>query len=108
MATLLPGCPARRARRRDARRGTSRPRPGHPRRRRRDGLSDGMELSALIHALGEMLGAVLRSVESTALFETEERVRAIAKARRAGDPGAADELARAVAALATDDARATA
>jgi phosphoenolpyruvate carboxylase len=41
-----------------------------------------MDLSASIHLLGELLGAVLREQESVALFESEERIRALAKARR--------------------------
>ena len=67
-----------------------------------------MDLSAAIRFLGETLGKVLRTEESVRLFETEERIRALAKARRAGDPGAAPALAREVAALSTSDARGTA
>src|SRR5262245_16225780 len=67
-----------------------------------------MDLSDTIHLLGEILGDVLRSEESVALFMTEERIRALAKARRAGEPEAARDLAAAVAALSTDEARATA
>jgi phosphoenolpyruvate carboxylase len=58
--------------------------------------------------LGEALGEVLRAQESAALFETEERVRSLAKARRAGDATAATHLAAEVAALSTQAARATA
>ncbi|HUF91133.1 MAG TPA: phosphoenolpyruvate carboxylase, partial [Candidatus Limnocylindria bacterium] len=46
--------------------------------------------------------------ESPALFETEERIRALAKARRADDDTAAGRLAAEVAALSDDAARATA
>ena len=53
-----------------------------------------VDLSATIHLLGETLGEVLRTQESVALFETEERIRALAKARRAGEPGAAEALRR--------------
>ncbi|HEU5188255.1 MAG TPA: phosphoenolpyruvate carboxylase [Methylomirabilota bacterium] len=67
-----------------------------------------MDLPATINLLGDTLGAVLRAQESLALFETEESVRALAKARRAGDPEAAGRLAAAVAALPLDAARATA
>jgi len=67
-----------------------------------------VDLSTAIHLLGETLGEVLRAQESVALFETEERIRALAKARRAGDPSAATALAAGVAALPVDDARATA
>ena len=67
-----------------------------------------MDLSATIHLLGETVGEVLRTQESAALFETEERIRALAKARRLDDKTAGERLAVAVAALADDAARATA
>ena len=67
-----------------------------------------MDLPATIHLLGETLGAVLRARESTALFASEETVRGLAKARRAGDPAAGAGLADAVALLSLDAARATA
>jgi phosphoenolpyruvate carboxylase len=64
-----------------------------------------VDLSATIHLLGETLGDVLRAQESAELFETEERIRALAKARRAGDEAAAPCLAAEVAALSTDAGR---
>jgi phosphoenolpyruvate carboxylase len=67
-----------------------------------------MDLSATIHLLGELLGRVLSAQESPQLFQTEERIRAHAKARRAGEPGAAEALARDVAALDLVAARAVA
>ncbi len=67
-----------------------------------------MDLSATIHLLGELLGQVLSEQESPALFEAEERIRNLAKARRAADPRAAAELPVAVAALTPDSARAIA
>ena len=67
-----------------------------------------MDLSGTIHLLGEMLGEVLRTEESIALFETEERIRGLAKARRSGDPAAAAGLADEVRALTADAARVTA
>src|SRR5262249_6537030 len=67
-----------------------------------------LDLSATIHLLGETLGAVLREQESASIFETEERIRALAKARRAGEAAAADRLAAEVAALSRDAARAVA
>jgi len=67
-----------------------------------------VDLSTTIHLLGETLGAVLRTQESVALFDLEERIRSLAKARRAGEADAAASLAHEVAALATDDARAAA
>jgi len=67
-----------------------------------------VDLSATIHLLGETLGETLRTQESVALFETEERIRALAKARRLDDAGAADRLAAEVAALSDEAARSTA
>src|SRR5207253_5584246 len=67
-----------------------------------------LDLSATIHLLGETLGEVLRAQESSALFGTEERIRALAKSRRAGDAAAAGGLADEVGALDVDGARATA
>jgi phosphoenolpyruvate carboxylase len=67
-----------------------------------------LDLSASIHLLGEALGDVLRTRESVALYEVEERVRALAKARRLDDPAAGSALAAEVAALSDDAARATA
>jgi phosphoenolpyruvate carboxylase len=68
----------------------------------------GLDLSATIHLLGEVLGDVLRRQESSAVFATEERIRALAKARRLDDKPAAQRLAEEVAALSDDGARAVA
>lgn len=54
-------------------------------------------LSRDIHLLGDMLGDTLRALEGVALFAAEERVRALAKARRGGESGAARELAEEIA-----------
>ena len=67
-----------------------------------------MDLSATINLLGETLGEVLRSQESPALFETEETVRALAKARRTGEAAAAGGLAEIVSSLPVETAWATA
>ncbi len=67
-----------------------------------------MDLSATIRLLGDLLGEVISEQESPAVFEAEERIRALAKARRAGDDSAGGRLAAAVAALAVDTARAVA
>ena len=67
-----------------------------------------LDLSTTIHWLGEALGEVLRAQESVALYETEERIRALAKARRLDDKRAGEQLAIEIAALPDDDARATA
>jgi phosphoenolpyruvate carboxylase len=67
-----------------------------------------MDLSATIHWLGELLGEVISERESPELFQTEERIRALAKASRANDKSAAEQLASEVAALSPDAARAVA
>jgi phosphoenolpyruvate carboxylase len=67
-----------------------------------------MDLPATIRLLGDLLGQVLTEQESPALFETEERIRAFAKARRGDEPGAAEALRREVAGLSPDAARAVA
>ncbi len=65
-----------------------------------------MDISQYIHLLGDQLGKVISELESPAIFETEERIRAQAKARRGGDENAAQHLRAEVAALAADEARA--
>ena len=67
-----------------------------------------MDLSSTIRLLGDTLGRVLREQESPALFATEEEIRGLAKARRAGDSEAAARLTTEVAALSPSAARATA
>ncbi len=67
-----------------------------------------MELSATIHLLGDLLGQVLTELEGHELFAVEERVRALAKTRRAGDEAAGARLADEVAALDAGAARAIA
>ena len=67
-----------------------------------------MDLSATIHLFGELLGAAISELESPALFEAEEHIRTLAKARRSGDDAAAHQLADEVASLAPDAARAIA
>ncbi len=64
-----------------------------------------LDLSATIHILGDVLGEVLSELESPALFETEERIRKLAKDRRAGDQFAAAHLGSEVAALSVEGAR---
>jgi phosphoenolpyruvate carboxylase len=64
-----------------------------------------MELSQNIHLLGDLLGRVISELESPALFEIEERIRALAKAWRGGDSGAAEGLHQEVSALRNEDAR---
>ena len=50
-----------------------------------------MELSGVIHLLGDLLGQVIEQVESAEGFRLEERVRELAKRRRAGE-GSGSEL----------------
>ncbi len=65
-----------------------------------------MELSEIIRLLGDTLGDVISDQESKTLFQTEERIRKLAKARRAGEAGASTRLTSAVRALSAEDARA--
>ena len=65
-----------------------------------------MELSTTIRLLGDILGDVITELESSGLFETEERIRIAAKDRRGGDTEAAKQLEAQVEALSVDDARA--
>ena len=77
-----------------------------------------MDLSSTIHLLGDSLGQLLTEQESVEVFEIEERVRALSKARRgAGDAAefasltveaAGQRLATEVAALSVETARAIA
>src|ERR1035437_6659460 len=67
-----------------------------------------MDLSQTIHLLGDLLGQVLSELESPAIFDTEEHIRAEAKARRTGNHKAAGQLQREVSALGPDQARAVA
>lgn len=65
-----------------------------------------MDLSSTIHLLGSLLGEVIGEQESPAIFDAEERIRALAKARRSGAAGT--RLAAEVAALSPETARAIA
>ena len=64
-----------------------------------------MDLSQTIHLLGDLLGEVLSELESPTIFDTEERIRADAKAFRSGDSRAARRLQKAVSALRLEEAR---
>ena len=63
-----------------------------------------INLSATIRLLGNVLGDVIAELESRALFEKEERVRKLAKERRAGEEAAAAQLRSEVSALGPEDA----
>ncbi|MEK6574278.1 MAG: phosphoenolpyruvate carboxylase [Chloroflexota bacterium] len=67
-----------------------------------------MDLSATIRLLGDLLGEVIGEQESPAIFEAEERIRALAKARRGGDDSAGSRLAAEVAVLSPEVSRAAA
>ncbi len=67
-----------------------------------------MELSAVIHLLGDILGDVICELESPELFATEERIRVAAKDRRGGKADAARQLEAQVEALSVHEARAVA
>jgi len=67
-----------------------------------------MEISQTIHMLGNLLGQVIAELESPAIYEMVERIRADAKFRRNGDPDAVQRITTDVAALNPLDARAIA
>jgi phosphoenolpyruvate carboxylase len=67
-----------------------------------------MDISHTIHLLGDQLGKVISELESSEIFDTEERIRAHAKARRAGEQDAGRKLQEEVAALNLDNGRAVA
>ena len=67
-----------------------------------------MDISQTIHLLGDLLGQVISELESPLIFEVEERIRALAKARRSGDLTSAASLQREVSSLETEEARAVA
>lgn len=64
-----------------------------------------MDISQNIHLLGDLLGKVISELESPELFEIEERIRALAKARRSGNKDAAEGLQQYVSSLKNEDAR---
>ena len=51
-----------------------------------------LDLSATIHLLGDLLGLVIKEVESDKIFEIEEKIRYTSKERRAGDLSAGKNL----------------
>jgi phosphoenolpyruvate carboxylase len=67
-----------------------------------------MDISQTIHLLGDLLGQVISELESPRIFEIEERIRALAKARRGGDLSAAQSLQDEVSSLKAEEARAVA
>jgi phosphoenolpyruvate carboxylase len=64
-----------------------------------------MDLSAAIHLLGDLLGQIITEQESPSAFALEERIRTLAKARRAGEPGSSQGLAAQIASLQPEAAR---
>ncbi len=67
-----------------------------------------MDLSQTIHILGDLLGKVLIEIESSQIFELEERIRDAAKGRRMGDEEAAERLSVEVGSMTTEEAWAVA
>lgn len=67
-----------------------------------------MDLSSTIHLLGDLLGNVISELEDPRVFGLEERIRASAKARRAGDESKAEVLESEIQSMDDDDARAIA
>ena len=65
-------------------------------------------LSANIHLLGDVLGQTIIEQEGEAVFELEERIRALSKAWRAGDPAAGEAIKAQMPALVDDLPRALA
>jgi phosphoenolpyruvate carboxylase len=63
-------------------------------------LTELSRLRAEVRALGSALGRVITRIEGAETLATVERLRGLAKAARAGEPGAPRELTAAVAALA--------
>jgi phosphoenolpyruvate carboxylase len=64
-----------------------------------------MDLSQTIHLLGDLLGRVISELESPAIFDIEERIRGLAKARRGGEANAASGLQAEVSTLHNEQAR---
>ncbi|GAB4571669.1 MAG: phosphoenolpyruvate carboxylase [Anaerolineae bacterium] len=62
-------------------------------------------LSADIHLLGDLLGQIIREQHGEEAFKLVERVRALAKARRAGDADAGKQLAAILGELPPEDLR---
>ena len=67
-----------------------------------------MDISETIHLLGDLLGQVITELESPAIFQAEERIRALTKARRNNDPEAARKLQAESSSLNVEEARAVA
>ena len=64
-----------------------------------------MDISKIIHLLGDMLGQVISEIESPEIFNVEEHIRADAKARRGGDAAAAVRLQESIASMPLEHAR---
>ena len=64
-----------------------------------------MDISQTIHLFGDLLGQVISDLEGAEIFEIEERIRTLAKARRAGDKSVADDLQVEISKLRDEQAR---
>src|SRR5688572_4463502 len=62
------------------------------------------QLRTDVRALGSALGRVISRLEGRETFETVEKIRQLAKARRSGDPAAEKQLGRTIAQLTLQDA----
>jgi phosphoenolpyruvate carboxylase len=76
----------------------------NPRPRRSSALSEMSQLRAEVRALGAALGRVVTRLEGKETFDTVERLRRLAKARRADDIAAENQLGDAVAGLSAEAA----
>jgi phosphoenolpyruvate carboxylase len=65
-----------------------------------------MDISQTIHLLDDLPGQVISELESPAIFDSKERIRADAKARRSGIHKAARHLQEQVSTFNADQARA--
>ncbi len=61
-------------------------------------------LAREIHHIATLLGEVIVELEGQAIFDLEERIRQLAKASRAGEPGAAEALQATIASLTPSEA----
>ncbi len=67
-------------------------------------MSPSRTISDDIFFLGDLLGEVITAQAGSGAFELEETVRGLAKAHRAGDPGAGTELSALISGLSIDEA----
>ena len=66
------------------------------------------ELSATIRMLGDLLGHTIIEQEGQDLFDLEEEIRALSKARRSGDAGIQEKIVKLVPEILSDISKASA